>query len=209
MPLPPDIPDDTGVLVPEVFGAMYRGLRLMQIRPGSIVAVVGMQPYGLGAVCMAKLLGAKVAAFDTVKYRRAMARRLGADLVIDSSEPGLYDRIAGFTDGAMLEYIVECDEPRLGIERLFTWIRPGGTISLLGHGGRSFEMKPEWVWRGEIKVVGTPTYHPSEHDQVLDTLRQCPDANTIITHRPRLEDAKSALDEYLIDRAGKIAIDMT
>jgi len=44
---------------------------------------------------------------------------------------------------------------------------------------------------------------------VLDTLRRCPDAESIITHRPRLEETKEALDEYVIDRAGKIAIDMT
>jgi len=209
LPLPDDIPDDVGVLVPEIFGTMYRGLRLMRIKPGEIVAVVGLQPYGLGAVRILKLLGARVAAFDVTRYRRAMASRLGADVTIDSTEPGLFDRIQDMTKGAMFDHIVECDEPILRLERLFVWIRPGGTICLMGHAGHSFELDPDTVWRNEITVIGTPTYHPSEHEQVLDTLRRCPDADSIITHRPRLQDTKEALDEYVIDRAGKIAIDMT
>ncbi len=209
LPLPDDVPDDVGVLVPEIFGTMYRGFRLMHVKSGSLVAVVGLQPYGLGAVSIAKLMGAKVVAFDTVRYRRSMASRLHADVTVDSTEPGLYDRIVGMTNGAMFDYIVECDEPMLRVERLLLWLRPGGTLCLMGHSTRHVEMDPSTLWRRELTVLGTPTYHPTEHDQVLDTLRRCPDAHTIITHRPRLEETKDALDEYVIDRAGKIAVDMT
>jgi len=206
LPLPDDIDDELGVLIPHEFGMMSCAMRQLDIRENAFVGVVGLQPFGLGAVALAKLAGARVVGFDTTKYRRSLASSVGADVVIDSTEPCLYDKLSNLTNGAMFDFMIECDEPLLRIERIFSWIRPGGTLCLQGHTGETVQLDTDWVTRREITVTGSPRYPADTHEEVLDLLRKCPAARSMITHRPTIKEAKKALDEYVIDRAGKIVL---
>ena len=210
LPLPDDIPDDTGVLVLDVIGMMYHGMRDMPIGPASTVAVMGLQPYGLGGVIVAKMMGAKVVAFDASEYRRNQAARLGADVLVDSSDPNLKPIIDDLTGGDRFEHIIECDDPAIPFETMFQSIRSGGILNLMGHARRTFEFNPNWVTLWEVKVIGTPIHPPSQHEEILEVVRRTKWAtDIIITHRPRMEEAKPALDAYMAGNAGKVAFDMT
>jgi len=206
LPLPDDIGMDTGVLVLDVLGMMWHGMKDMPITPASTIAVIGLQPYGLGAVCIGKMMGAAVIAFDASAFRREQAMQLGADHVIDSNDPARKQMIDDLTEGEGFEHIIECDDPAFPFEDMFTSIRAGGIVNLMGHAKRTFQMNPNWVTLWEVKVSGTPIYNPCEHDQVLQVVRRAAWARDIIvTHRPKLDEAKAALDAYVAGNAGKIA----
>jgi threonine dehydrogenase-like Zn-dependent dehydrogenase len=64
------------------FNAMF--IRAGGFLPGSCVAVFGAGPIGLTAIALARAAGAAtIIAFETLADRRDLARRLGADHVVD------------------------------------------------------------------------------------------------------------------------------
>ena len=209
MPLAEDIGEGLGVLVLDVIGMMYRALKLARVTKTSTVAIVGLQPYGLGGVCVAKEIGANVVAFDASGYRRRLATDLGADTVVDSREKNLIEITEELTKGTLFDAVIECDDPAIPIRQLPRWVRPGGTLCLEGHTLDESAIRPVQLTIREITITGTPLYHLHEHDTVVDLLRRCPQASRIITHRPKLAEAKPALDAYVAGNAGKVAFDLT
>jgi S-(hydroxymethyl)glutathione dehydrogenase / alcohol dehydrogenase len=65
------------------------GMCLMQIEPGSDVAVLGAGALGLGAVQAARVMGAsQIIAIEPVRHRRELALKLGATAVLDPAAEG-------------------------------------------------------------------------------------------------------------------------
>jgi len=130
---------------------MYHGMKNTGIGPASTVAVMGLQPYGLGAVVVAKMMAARVVAFDASAYRRDQAAKLGSDVLVDSADKDMERVIDDLTHGEGFEHIVECDDPAIPFETMFRKMRPGGTLNLMGHARRTFEFDPNWVTLWEVQ----------------------------------------------------------
>ncbi|KAB2971034.1 zinc-dependent alcohol dehydrogenase [Streptomyces sp. SS1-1] len=62
----------------------YKALKVAGVRPAQLVAISGVGGLGHLAVQYAKIAGARVAAIDVTDDKLALARELGADLVIDA-----------------------------------------------------------------------------------------------------------------------------
>src|SRR5213596_327831 len=85
-PLPQEISDDEATFV-EPLACVIRGQRLAGFRPGGTMLVLGSGVAGLLHIKLAKAAGAaKVIATDVVEFRKAAARKAGADLVVDGRE---------------------------------------------------------------------------------------------------------------------------
>src|SRR2546428_12193517 len=85
-PLPREVSDDEATFV-EPLACVSRGQRLAGFRPGGTMLVLGSGVAGLLHVKLAKAAGAaKAIATDVVEFRKAAARKAGADLVGDGRE---------------------------------------------------------------------------------------------------------------------------
>jgi alcohol dehydrogenase, propanol-preferring len=62
----------------------YKAIKVGNVRPGDLVAVSGVGGLGHMAVQYAKIFGGTVAAVDITDEKLALARELGADIVIDA-----------------------------------------------------------------------------------------------------------------------------
>ena len=62
----------------------YKAIKVGNVRPGDLVAVSGVGGLGHLAVQYAKIFGGTVAAVDITDEKLALARELGADIVIDA-----------------------------------------------------------------------------------------------------------------------------
>ncbi len=110
----------------------FAGAESTRIRIGDIVAVFAFGPIGLCAVAGAKLMGATtIIGVDTVP-ERAMAKRLGAHILVDFKKGNPIDQILAATDGRGVDAAIEA----LGTQGMFELglrvLRPGGTLSSLG-----------------------------------------------------------------------------
>lgn len=82
------------------FATAYRAVTAHgRVRPGDWVAVFGCGGVGLSATMIAASHGARVIAVDIASPARDMARRLGADVVIDAADPRLVQLIREHTGG--------------------------------------------------------------------------------------------------------------
>jgi len=102
---------------------------------GKSVLVTGCGPIGLLAVLVARTLGAeKVFATEVNPLRADLARKMGADLVLDpsaQSAPPL-KAIRDATDGRGVDVSVEMSGHPAGLRLAFDALTPGGRVSLLG-----------------------------------------------------------------------------
>jgi threonine 3-dehydrogenase len=102
---------------------------------GKNVLVTGCGPIGLLAIAVAKLLGARqVFASEVNPLRIGLARKMGADLVLNPAEPEARPArtILDATDGNGVDVAVEMSGNPGGLKLAFEALAPGGRVSLLG-----------------------------------------------------------------------------
>ena len=102
---------------------------------GGTVLVTGCGPIGLLAIAVAKTLGARrVFASEVNPLRAALAKKMGADLVLNPADPSVsaVKAIHDETEGRGVDVAVEMSGHPAGLKLAFDALTPGGRVSLLG-----------------------------------------------------------------------------
>lgn len=98
--IPDRLTDEHVLMCPDIMSTGFGGAERGGIRIGDTVAVFAQGPIGLCATAGAKLRGATtIIAVDTLPERLAMAKRMGADMVIDYREADAVAEIMRVTGG--------------------------------------------------------------------------------------------------------------
>ena len=101
---------------------------------GKTVAITGCGPIGLYAIAICKLIGAdKVIATEINPFRIELARKMGADLVIntgDSKDP--VKEVLDFTNGVGVDVLLEMSGYGPALRQGLEMLTPSGRASLLG-----------------------------------------------------------------------------
>lgn len=138
---------DTKKIRPEVaaiqepFGNAVHACTKVNLR-GKRVAIVGCGTIGLFAVAIAKALGAKhVIGIEPVEVHAAMARKLGADVVLAPGNTGpsdyAHDRalvaeVRRLTDGVGVDVVLEMSGLNSSVNNAIHCARRGGDVILFG-----------------------------------------------------------------------------
>jgi propanol-preferring alcohol dehydrogenase len=109
---------------------VYKGLKETEVRPGEWVAISGVGGLGHMAVQYAKAMGMHVAAVDIFEDKLALARQMGADLVVDARQKDAVDRVQQAT-GGVHGALVTAVSPK-AMEQAFGFLRSKGTMALVG-----------------------------------------------------------------------------
>jgi threonine 3-dehydrogenase len=100
---------------------------------GQTVLVTGCGPIGLMSIAVAKACGSStVFATETSAERRDMAKRMGADVVIDPRAEDAVSRILVDTSRTGVDVLLEMSGNPSAIQQGFQALRAGGRASLLG-----------------------------------------------------------------------------
>jgi alcohol dehydrogenase len=209
--IPDDLTDEDVLLVPEVFSAGLSGAESGNVRIGDSVAVFAEGPLGLCATLGAKLRGAAlIIGVDTVPERLEMARRFGANAIIDYREQDPVAVVRALTGGRGADVAIEALGRQETFENALRSIRPGGTLSSLG------------VYSGKL-VAPYEALHAGLGDQrIVTTL--CPggkermrrlmavigahrvDLSSLVTHRFVLDDIQEAYELFASQRDGVMKV---
>jgi len=153
--LPDAVSFDAGAMVEPAAVAMHAA-RISAIEPGDLVVVVGAGLIGILALQAARILGAAtVAVADIVPERLELARRLGADIVIDSGagDPGA--TLEQATGRRTADVVLEA----VGIQATFDLAtgltRPGGALTLIGNVRPRVELDLQGAVSGELTIRGS------------------------------------------------------
>lgn len=134
----------------------YRGLKRTGARPGQWVSIVGIGGLGHVAVQYARAMGLRVAAVDIDPAKLRLARKLGAEIVLNGGEgdpAATLKKKTGGSHGA----VVTAVSPR-AFELAVQLLRPQGTCVYIGlPGGTSDEIRTSIyaIVAGELTVRGS------------------------------------------------------
>ena len=123
---------------------------------GLTVAVVGSGPIGCCAVAVARAAGARsVFATDIRPYRLELARRMGADRVIDSTKEDPVAVVKAETGGEGADVVLEMSGHGEGVKQAFKMLRRGGRMSLLGIPSQpvAIDLAEDVIFKG-VTVLG-------------------------------------------------------
>jgi threonine 3-dehydrogenase len=175
---------------------------------GQTAVVTGCGPIGLMSIAVLKKAGARaVYATDINPERLEMARRMGADLVLDGRDD-VVERLRAETDGNGVDIVLEMSGSSAALHQGLGAVTNGGRVSLLGTHSTpaTIDLSKEIIFKG-LRIYGITGR------QLWDTwyrttalLEEGLDLSPIITHRLPLSEYAKAFDLVESGHAGKIVL---
>jgi L-iditol 2-dehydrogenase len=191
-PLPRSLSDDDAVFI-EPLACVIRGQRLAEFRPGHTVLVIGSGVAGLLHVKLAKASGAaKVIATDIIEYRKAAARKAGADVVIDGRDD-VPAKVRDANDGLPAEYVITCTGAPSAIAQGLASVDRGGTVLFFAPSEPTAKVEVPFnaVWREEVTLTSSYGGSPRDIQEAIELLgTQRVSVADLITHVLPLTEAE-------------------
>ncbi len=146
--IPDDLTDEQAVYCCDMLSTGFVGAENANIPMGGTVAIFAQGPVGLMATVGARLLGAAlVIAVEALPERQELARRYGADEIVDFKKRDAVEAIMEITGGDGVDSAIEALGAEQTFEDCIRVTRPGGTISNIGyHGKGEFVKIPRLAW---------------------------------------------------------------
>lgn len=173
-------------------GVSRHGVRLAGVKPGELVAVIGLGMIGQMTAQAAKRAGARVLATDLIALRVEAAAKYSADRALDANAERLEDAVRAVApDGA--DVVVDTTGDHRIIDRCLGLIRREGRILLQGYypAPICFDFHPTHIMRPT--VVFPCGWDDEYNDKLAADLASGELAiGPLITHRIPFDEAPSA-----------------
>lgn len=212
-PVPDELTDEQVLMCPDIMSTGFSGAERGKVKIGDTVAVFAQGPIGLCATAGARLMGATtIIGVDAVSARMDIARKMGADHVVDFTKVDAVDEIMRLTDGRGVDVAIEALGRQETFEAALRVLRPGGTLSSLGVYSTDLKIPlgPFLAGLGDHSIVTTLCPGGKERMrrlmQVIASSRL--DTRALVTHRFKLDQIEEAYDLFANQRDGvlKVAI---
>jgi threonine dehydrogenase-like Zn-dependent dehydrogenase len=213
-PVPDSLGDEQVLMCPDIMSTGFSGAERAAIRIGDVVAVFAQGPIGLCATAGAKLAGASVViGVDKVDARLEVARRLGADHVIDAGRDDAVEAIMRLTAGRGVDVAIEALGTQATFESCLRVLRPGGTLSSLGvySGDLRIPLDAFAAGLGDHRIVTTLCPGGKERMRRLMSVIESKriDLGPMVTHRFKLDDIEAAYELFAHQRDGVLKVAIT
>lgn len=213
-PVPDDLTDEQVLMCPDIMSTGFAGAESGGIRIGDTVAVFAQGPIGLCATLGARLRGAsRIIVVDGVPARLSVARRMGADEVLDYHSVDPVEEILRLTGGRGVDVAIEALGLQETFESCLRVLKPGGTLSSLGvySGKLSLPLDAFAAGLGDHRIV--TTLCPGGKDRMRRLLAVVAsgriDLKPLVTHRFRLEEIEKAYDIFANQRDSVLKVAIT
>jgi alcohol dehydrogenase len=213
-PVADDVTDEQVLMCPDIMSTGFAGAETGEIKIGDTVAVFAQGPIGLCATAGAKLMGATtIIVVDTVPARLEMAKRMGADIVVDFKKENPVDAIMRLTDGRGVDVAIEALGTQLTFENALRVIRPGGVLSSLGVYSSDLKIPLDAFAAGLGNKSIRTTLCPGGKERMRRMLNVISsgrvDLGGLVTHRFKLEQIEEAYDLFANQRDGVLKVAIT
>src|SRR5690348_1429017 len=131
--IPEALTDEQVVLLADIASTGFSGAESGRVKIGDNVVVFAQGPIGLCATAGAKLMGAAlVIGVEGDANRAAVARRMGADVILDPFAVEVPAEVRRLTKGVGADVAIEALGLQGTFENALRSVRPGGVVSSLG-----------------------------------------------------------------------------
>ena len=136
--IPTTLSDEQALYTTDMLTTGLAGVENAEIAVGGTVAIFAQGPVGLCATMGARLVGAGlVIAVESKPDRQKLARRCGADMVVDPTQGDPVEQIMQATGGVGVDAAIEALGLPVTFENCIKVTKPGGVISNVGYHGEA------------------------------------------------------------------------
>jgi alcohol dehydrogenase len=213
-PVPDGLTDEQVLMCPDIMSTGFSGAESGRIRIGDTVAVFAQGPIGLCATAGARLMGATtIIGVEAVPARMEIARRMGADHIVDFTSCDPVAEIMRLTDGRGVDVAIEALGRQETFEAALRVLRPGGTLSSLGVYSSELKIPLDafMAGLGDHKIITTLCPGGKERmRRLMDTIASGRlDTRPLVTHRFTLDQIEAAYDLFANQRDGVLKVAIT
>ena len=209
--IPDELTDEQVVLLADIASTGFSGAESANIRIGD-TGLFAQGPIGLCSTARAKPMGASfIIGVDGDPVRMKMAKRMGADVVLDPKQCDVVAEVKLLT-GAGADVAIEALGLQETFENCLRSLRPGGTLSSLGVYSGKLQVPYDAFAAGigDYKIVTTLCPGGKERMRRLMSMVQSKrfDPTPLFTHRFKLDQIVEAYELFGSRREGclKVAI---
>ncbi len=209
--LPDDLSFDKAAFC-EPLANVVHGVERTNIKPGQTVGIIGIGPIGLMFARLAKLKGANTIVAGRNPLKLKMAEEFAhADEIIDLKRyPNPEKIFKEFTEEKKgLDVAVECVGLPEIWERIFSCVRPGGTVHFFGgcKSGSTVTFDTTRMHYGDITLMSVFHHTPKYFRQALDYIASGDvEVEKLITNTLALKDVEFAMKQHIEGKAIKFLI---
>jgi L-iditol 2-dehydrogenase len=207
VPIPDGISYERASLACCGLGPTFGAMENMRVGAGDTVMITGGGPVGLGGVVNAKYRGARTISVESIPYRQQKAKELGADLVLDPSDPDIRAKIMDYTHGIGVDASLET-AGMVKAQRLCVDVtRRRGLISLIGECGDDLPVQAsrDFIRKG-IGLLGQWHYNLNGTFKIMKVIQNSPVAEQLITHVMPMSKIQDALEISSTHQCAKIIL---
>ncbi len=181
--LPENVSYEEATMI-EPLACVLRAQRIMNIKRGQTVIVMGCGVSGLLNIMAAKLNGAKVIATDINEFRLKKAKEYGAEAINANEEL----KIAA-------EHIIMCTGAMPAFEKAFKYADKKGIIMLFAIPKENLTIPNADFWRNELALISSYGAAPCDLEESLELIKSGKiNAKSLITDRFSLDDIQKGFD---------------
>lgn len=209
--IPDDLSFDKAAFC-EPLANVVHGVERTEIKPKDTVGIIGIGPIGLMFARLAKLKGAKVIVAGRNPLKLKMAEEFAhADEIVDLVKyPNPEKIFRAFTEEEKgLDVAVECVGLPEIWERIFSCVRPGGTVHFFGgcKSGSTVTFDTTKMHYGDIKMMSVFHHTPKYFRMALDYIASGEvEVEKLITETLPLEKVEYAMQQHIEGKAIKFLI---
>jgi L-iditol 2-dehydrogenase len=205
-----DAPFETAALAEPLSCAMHAN-RLLNLRPGEDVVVLGAGVMGLMNVVAARQYGARVIVSEVDPGRLEMARRMGADELVDASKVDPVERVRELTEGRGAEAVIAAIGHAKANEQGMAMLSDKGRFVLFAaaHPEPDFTFKPNEMHNRETGVFGVISGEKQDFYAATRLIRYgLVDLSPLIDVTYPLEEIGAALEQAIKPGTYRVIVEL-
>ena len=168
------------------------------ISSGDQAVIIGSGTIGLVCLQIFKSLGAKVLISDVEDAKLEVAKKCGADKIINSTKEDLKTAVMNYYSGGA-DVVLDA----VGVSPLFTLsvdlTAPLARVGVIGFDAKPAEISPVFITRKELTIVGS-RMNCNRFPEVIESFRKGGlDIDLLISRKYPVEEIQKAFDETIAD----------
>ena len=192
--LPDDLSFEAGAAIACGSGTSFTAVRRMKPNGTHTVAIFGQGPVGLSGTQWAVAMGCRVIALDINEDRLALAKKFGADAVLNPAKVDVREAVRELTHGLGADYSLECSGKPGAVAEAVRCLRLWGTAGFVGitPGQVPINLAADVIVR-QINLFGSLTFSSTIMAEcVRFAVERKVAVDALFTHRWKLEQAVEA-----------------
>lgn len=203
--IPESVSFTDGAFIACAGGTAYSAMCKLDVSGNATLAVFGLGPVGLSGVMVAKAMGGSVIGVDVIDERVELAKRIGADTVINAHREDALDAIRQIAGGEGADLAFEASGSIEGRINAVRCLRRGGKAAFVGVGSNEPVINPTEIIGREVTLMGSFVLPLQQSYDLANFLeRRQLSFDPIVTHQFAITDGAEAYQVADESRTGKV-----